>query len=179
MVFYHSLRLRRAAEWWISDHTCIHYINFVSYLKLVHLTLLLACNDLLGVDVAHTHHWWRAGGRSLRSVDPPAEPGDRGPCAPPGAFFLQLLKTTGWRSLLGEPIPPLNTELRFWREGGKKKKTTERVIWGVKFFSVWKSEVLNSWCWVWRLWVGCSQLPMEGCKKWKISCKLGKIALSN
>lgn len=39
-----------STEQWISDSTYIRYVNFVSYLKLVHLTLLLAFSDLLGLD---------------------------------------------------------------------------------------------------------------------------------
>lgn len=138
MVFYHSSRLQQATEWWISDNTYIHYINFVSYLKLVHLTLLLACNDLPGLDVAYT--LLIKSSRYVQTVAPFALYGDAVPRAKPEkrssratvqVFFLWLVKSTSQRGLVGEAFPPLHAELQFWREGGKKN-----VIWGVKFVSV-------------------------------------------
>lgn len=41
-------------ERWISGSTYIRYVNFVSYLKLVQLTLLLAFSDLLGLGKEYT-----------------------------------------------------------------------------------------------------------------------------
>lgn len=139
MVFYHSLRLQQATEWWISDNTYIHYINFVSYLKLVHLTLLLACNDLLGLDVAYTlvikrlpyiqtihssvffvrQRRWSGKRREEKFV------------RSAWAFSLLLIKSTAALSVRGSG-PLLDAELQFWKEGGKN------LIWSVKFFSVYE-----------------------------------------
>lgn len=137
MVFYHSLRLQQATEWWISDHTCIHYINFVSYLKLVHLTLLLACNDLLGVDVAHTL-LMESRLRSLRGSS--SIPGTELPALHLEPFFSSSLKPQAG----GLPILPLKQSCSFGGKVVKKRKQLFEVRGSSRF--VWKSEVLNPEC---------------------------------